>query len=266
MIAEAFWLMEGFFINELGMHRVYNSAFMNLLRDEDNAQFSDHLKNILKSDPLALERFVNYLTTPDEMSAAEQFGTAEKYFGMCTLLATMPGLPMIGHGQIEGFSERYGMDFMSALWDEAPSESSMEAHKKWIAPLLCQRDRFLKASHFFLLEIEDLDGIVLDDVIAFVNQVNGQNSMVLFNNCPDVKEGSAKYLTGKFNLNRTCLERRSLASCLISGVASNKDFQFTEIRTKDSLLVSWGSLSDNGFAFKLNPYQSLVYDIAVVDN
>ena len=266
LIAEAFWLMEDFFINELGMHRVYNSAFMNLLRDEENAQFSDYLKNILKSDPLVLERFVNYLTTPDEMSAAEQFGTAEKYFGMCTLLATMPGLPMIGHGQIEGFSERYGMDFMSSLWDEAPSESLMDAHNKWIAPLLCQRDRFSKASHFLLIEIEDLEGMVADDVIGFVNQVNGQNSMVLFNNCPDIKEGSAKYGTGKFNLNRTSLERRLLASCLISGVGSDKNFQFTEMRTKDSLLVNWRSFSDHGFSFKLNPYQSLVYDIAISDD
>ena len=38
LLAEAFWLMEGYFVRTLGMHRVYNSAFMNMLRDEDNAQ------------------------------------------------------------------------------------------------------------------------------------------------------------------------------------------------------------------------------------
>ncbi|HTC85308.1 MAG TPA: alpha-amylase family glycosyl hydrolase, partial [Candidatus Acidoferrum sp.] len=31
LLAEAFWLMEGYFVRTLGMHRVYNSAFMNLL-------------------------------------------------------------------------------------------------------------------------------------------------------------------------------------------------------------------------------------------
>ena len=37
LLAEAFWLMEGYFVRTLGMHRVYNSAFMNMLRDEKNA-------------------------------------------------------------------------------------------------------------------------------------------------------------------------------------------------------------------------------------
>ncbi|MEO0156896.1 MAG: alpha-amylase family glycosyl hydrolase, partial [candidate division WOR-3 bacterium] len=31
LLAEAFWLMEGYFVRNLGMHRVYNSAFMNML-------------------------------------------------------------------------------------------------------------------------------------------------------------------------------------------------------------------------------------------
>jgi hypothetical protein len=35
LLAEAFWLMEGYFVRTLGMHRVYNSAH-ELLRD-DNA-------------------------------------------------------------------------------------------------------------------------------------------------------------------------------------------------------------------------------------
>ena len=35
LLAEAFWLLEGYFVRTLGMHRVYNSAFMHMLRDED---------------------------------------------------------------------------------------------------------------------------------------------------------------------------------------------------------------------------------------
>ena len=35
-----------------------------------------------------------------------------------TLLATLPGLPMFGHGQIEGYTERYGMEFKQARMDE----------------------------------------------------------------------------------------------------------------------------------------------------
>src|SRR2546426_8010347 len=45
LLAEAFWLMEGYFVRTLGMHRVYNSAFMNMMRDEENAQYRLVLKN-----------------------------------------------------------------------------------------------------------------------------------------------------------------------------------------------------------------------------
>ena len=47
LLAEAFWLMEGYFVRSLGMHRVYNSAFMNLLRDEDNAKYRGLIKETL---------------------------------------------------------------------------------------------------------------------------------------------------------------------------------------------------------------------------
>ena len=39
LLAEAFWMLEGYFVRTLGMHRVYNSAFMHMLRDEDNAGY-----------------------------------------------------------------------------------------------------------------------------------------------------------------------------------------------------------------------------------
>ena len=44
LLAEAFWLMESYFVRTLGMHRVYNSAFMNLLRDEDNDKYRTVMK------------------------------------------------------------------------------------------------------------------------------------------------------------------------------------------------------------------------------
>src|SRR5690606_35523887 len=46
LLAEAFWLMEGYFVRSLGMHRVYNSAFMNMLKAEDNSKYRDVMKNV----------------------------------------------------------------------------------------------------------------------------------------------------------------------------------------------------------------------------
>nr|MBA2569920.1 alpha-amylase [Chloroflexota bacterium] len=51
LLAEAFWLMEGYFVRTLGMHRVYNSAFMHMLRDEDNAGYRTVIRNTLAFDP-----------------------------------------------------------------------------------------------------------------------------------------------------------------------------------------------------------------------
>src|SRR6185503_16218721 len=116
LLAEAFWLLEGYFVRTLGMHRVYNSAFMHMLRDEDNAGYRRVMRETLEFDPGILGRFVNFLTNPDERPAAEQFGTGDKAFSAATLLATLPGLPMLGHGQVEGFRERYGMEFRKARW------------------------------------------------------------------------------------------------------------------------------------------------------
>ncbi|MGD8792868.1 MAG: alpha-amylase family glycosyl hydrolase [Anaerolineae bacterium] len=94
LLAEAFWLLEGYFVRTLGMHRVYNSAFMNMLRDEDNGKYRSVMKNTLEFDPEILKRFVNFMNNPDEETAVAQFGKGDKYFGVCTLMATLPGLPI----------------------------------------------------------------------------------------------------------------------------------------------------------------------------
>ena len=114
LLAEAFWLLEGYFVRTLGMHRVYNSAFMNMMRDEENAKYRSVLKNTLEFDPDILKRYVNFMSNPDERTAIDQFGDGDKYFGVCTLMATLPGVPMFGHGQVEAFTEKYGMEYKRA--------------------------------------------------------------------------------------------------------------------------------------------------------
>ncbi|MCK4754587.1 MAG: alpha-amylase, partial [Calditrichia bacterium] len=114
LLAEAFWMMEGYFVRTLGMHRVYNSAFMHMLKNEDNQNYRQAIKNVMDFNPEIMKRYVNFMNNPDEETATAQFGRDDKYFGVCTLMATLPGLPMFGHGQIEGFSEKYGMEYKQA--------------------------------------------------------------------------------------------------------------------------------------------------------
>ena len=139
LLAEAFWLMEGYFVRTLGMHRVYNSAFMNMMRDEKNAEYRTVIKNTLEFDPQILKRYVNFMNNPDERTAVDQFGKGDKYFGVATVMATMPGLPMFGHGQVEGFAERYGMEYRRAYLDETPDDELVARHEREIFPLLHQR-------------------------------------------------------------------------------------------------------------------------------
>jgi hypothetical protein len=61
LLAEAFWLMESYFVRTTGMHRVYNSAFMNMMRDEDNARYRLVLKNTLEFAPDIMKRYINFM-------------------------------------------------------------------------------------------------------------------------------------------------------------------------------------------------------------
>ena len=134
LLAEAFWLMEGYFVRTLGMHRVYNSAFMNMLKREENGKYRGVIRQILEFDSGILQRFVNFMNNPDEETAVAQFGKGDKYFAVATLLATMPGLPMFGHGQIDGFEEKYGMEYRRARYQEIPDQGFIAYHEQKIFP------------------------------------------------------------------------------------------------------------------------------------
>jgi len=182
LLAEAFWLMEGYFVRTLGMHRVYNSAFMNMLRNEDNASYRLVMKNTLEFEPEIMKRFVNFMNNPDERTAVDQFGKGDKYFGICTMMATLPGLPMFGHGQIEGYSEKYGMEFRRAYWDENPDPYLVERHEREIFPLLHRRSLFAGVENFLLYDFFTSEGYVNEDVFAYSNGEGSERALVVFNN------------------------------------------------------------------------------------
>ena len=182
LLAEAFWLLEGYFVRSLGMHRVYNSAFMNMLRDEENAGYRQVMKNTLEFDPEILRRFVNFMNNPDERTAVDQFGKDGKYFGSCIVMITMPGLPMFGHGQIEGFTEKYGMEYRRAYREESPDPYLMERHEREIFPLLHLRHLFAGVEHFLLYDFFTPGGNVNEDVYAYSNRLGGERALVAFHN------------------------------------------------------------------------------------
>jgi len=182
LLAEAFWLLEGYFVRTLGMHRVYNSAFMHMLRDEKNADYRQLIKNTLEFDPEILRRYVNFQNNPDEKTAIEQFGKGDKYFGVCIMMCTMPGLPMFGHGQIEGYTEKYGMEFRyPKLW-EWPDHALVARHEREVFPLLRRRYLFAGVERFRLFDCITAEGWVNEDVFAYTNAYGEERALVLYHN------------------------------------------------------------------------------------
>ena len=182
LLAEAFWLMEGYFVRTLGMHRVYNSAFMNMMRDEKNAEYRSVIKNTLEFDPDIMKRYVNFMSNPDERTAIDQFGKGDKCFGVAALMATLPGLPMFGHGQIEGFTEKYGMEYQRPRYDETPDHWLVERHDREIAPLLKRRWVFAESHNFLLYDFFEASGSVDENVFAYSNRTGNERAVVIYNN------------------------------------------------------------------------------------
>ncbi|AKU96379.1 Alpha-amylase family protein [Labilithrix luteola] len=216
LLAEAFWMMEGYFVRSLGMHRVYNSAFMNMLKREENQKYRETIKNVLDFEPQILKRFVNFMNNPDEETAALQFGGDDKYFGVCVLMSTMPGLPMFGHGQVEGFHEKYGMEYRRAKWDEKPNHGFVERHEREIFPLLKKRYLFSGVDDFALYDFLT-DGGVDEDVYAYSNGWGSERALVLYNNKFKDTRGRIRWSVGSKREDGSMLSRDVLEAIGVAG-------------------------------------------------
>ncbi|HEX9551538.1 MAG TPA: alpha/beta fold hydrolase, partial [Candidatus Limnocylindrales bacterium] len=263
LLAEAFWLMEGFFVRTLGMHRVYNSAFMHMLRDEDNAGYRKVIRETLEFDPAILGRYVNFLTNPDEETAIEQFGTGDKYFGAATLLATLPGLPMVGHGQVEGFTEKYGMEYKAPRREEQPNDGFIAWFEAQIAPLLRERRRFAGSADFRLYDVVGAHGSVIEDVFAYSNGRGPDRSLVAYHNRFGSAGGRIRESVAfavKAADGSKPLRREALADAL--GLAGPDDgwLRFHDRRSGLEGLVSVGEVRGDGFPVHLDAYGCLVLD------
>ena len=262
LLAEAFWLMEGYFVRTLGMHRVYNSAFMNMLRDEKNAEYRLVVRNTLEFDPEILKRYVNFMNNPDEKTAVEQFGTGDKYFGIATLMSTMPGLPMFGHGQVEGFAEKYGMEFRRAYWDERPNEGLVSRHEWQIFPLLHRRRLFAEVRDFRLYDVVDDAGHVNEDVFAYSNRSGDERALVVYHNRFGSMRGRIRQSVAfaqKGPDGDRQLVRSSLAEGLGLGDAPGAVAVYRDVLAGVEHVREISDLRTHGFRVVLDAYATHVY-------
>ncbi|MGD0730001.1 MAG: alpha-amylase family glycosyl hydrolase [Terracidiphilus sp.] len=259
LLAEAFWLMEGYFVRTLGMHRVYNSAFMVMLRDEDNAKYRSVIKNTLEFDPDIMKRYVNFMSNPDERTAIDQFGTGDKCFGVAALMATLPGLPMFGHGQIEGFTEKYGMEYQRPRYDETPDRWLVERHDREIAPLLKRRSLFAESGNFLLYDFFQDGGKVDENVFAYSNRNGDDRALVVYNNHYGATRGTIDVSAAYADKGAGQLRQRRLRDGLGLSADPAAIFAYRDSLTGLEYLRREIDLSECGLTLDLHAYQCHVF-------
>ena len=262
LLAEAFWLLEGYFVRTLGMHRVYNSAFMHMLRDEDGAGYRKVVKETIEFDPEILKRYVNFMSNPDEKTAIEQFGKGDKYFGVATVLATLPGLPMLGHGQVQGFGEKYGMEFRRAILDERPDPWLVARHEREIFPLLHRRAWFAESDDFLMYDLVTDDGSVDEEVLAYSNGSGPERSLVLYHTRFASTSGRIRDSVAYARKTASGAKRlghRSLAEGLALPHDPAAFVIFREARTGLEYLRSCREIRERGLDVSLGAYGTQVY-------
>ncbi|MBI2428254.1 MAG: alpha-amylase, partial [Ignavibacteriales bacterium] len=259
LLAEAFWLMEGYFVRTLGMHRVYNSAFMHMMMKEENEKFRALIKNTLEFNPEILKRYVNFMSNPDEQTAVEQFGKEDKYFGVAMMMVTLPGLPMFAHGQIEGFNEKYGMEYQRAYYNETPDEWLMRRHERELFPLTQKRYLFSQVRHFELYDFLDARGFVSENVFAYSNRSGNERALVFFHNTYAECKGYIKYSLQKAENEGGRVRSISLVEALALQSSESIFYRFRERRTNLEYLVSGKHLAERGWWIELHAFQYAVF-------
>lgn len=264
LLAEAFWMMEGYFVRTLGMHRVYNSAFMHMLKNEENGKYREMIKNVLEFNPQILKRYVNFMNNPDEDTAVDQFGKDDKYFGICILMSTMPGLPMFGHGQIEGYHEKYGMEYKKAYWDEQPDEYLIARHKKEIFPILKKRKLFSEVENYFLYNFWT-ENHVNENVFCYSNMYENERALVIYNNVYNSTAGWIKESAG-YNDGSENIVTKNLAQALRLNVEGGNFIILKDIINNLEYIRSSKEIDEKGFYSELNGFKYQVFFIKEVQS
>ncbi len=201
------------------------------------------------------------MSNPDEASAVEQFGKGDKYFGVTVLLVTLPGLPMFGHGQVEGFAEKYGMEYRRSYWDEKVDEGFVVHHQSQIFPLLHRRALFSGARHFELYPLETEQGIN-QDVFAYSNGDDRERVLVAYHNRPDEASGWIRQSVAKARQSDAEGQPPStttLAAAL--GIHDNGGAycRFRDLHSANQYLRSASELNERGLFLHLESYQYRVF-------
>ena len=181
LLAEAFWMLEGYFVRTLGMHRVYNSAFMHMLRDEDGAGY----RKVIKRDPRVRPRDPQALRQLHEQPRREDRARAVRQ-GRQVLRRRD------GHGDAARAADarataRSRASARSTAWSSAGRRSTSARIRGWSSATSARSSRCSTAgrgsprrSDFLLYDFVTDGGGVDEQVLAYSNGRGPTRSLVLY--------------------------------------------------------------------------------------
>jgi hypothetical protein len=175
---------------------------------------------------------------------------------------------MFGHGQVEGFAEKYGMEFRRPRWDEQPDAHLIERHEREIAPLLHMRYLFTGVEHFWLYDFFTPEGNVNEEVYAYSNCYTPPGSeqaerglIVYHNKFADtrgwIRLSAATLVKSPDGSQR--LEQKTLGEGLMLNNADGLFTLFRDQLTGLEYIRSNRELHEKGLYLELNAYQRHVF-------
>jgi hypothetical protein len=169
---------------------------------------------------------------------------------------------MLGHGQIEGFGEKYGMEYRRATLDEQPDRWLVERHEREIFPLLHRRDWFAEAHDFLMFDFHTDGGAIDENVLAYSNGHGPTRSLVVFHDhfgstAGTIRESTAYARKSASGAKR--LVRRSLAEGLGLPDDPSMFVTFRDARTGLAYLRSCRDVRERGLWMALDAYQGHVF-------
>jgi hypothetical protein len=175
------------------------------------------------------------------------------------MMSTLPGLPMFGHGQIEGFTEKYGMEYQRPRYDETPAPWLVERHDREIAPLLKRRWLFAESSNFLMYDFYQDGGRVDENVFAYSNRNGIERALVVYNNRYGATRGTIDFSAAYADKGAGQLRQQRLREGLGLSGDSGAILAFRDSLTNLEYLRRAGQLNDNGLTLDLHAYECHVF-------
>jgi hypothetical protein len=159
---------------------------------------------------------------------------------------------------VEGYTERYGMEYKQAKMDEWPNEALIARHMHEIAPLLKRRRIFAESANFVLYDFWTGYGTVDENVFAYSNRNGHERSIVLYNNSYGSTHGTIHISAASMDKGSGELRQRSLAEGLAIGWDDSLILRYRDHARGMEYLRRGTDIHRHGLAIDLRGYQCAV--------